>query len=106
MLKINIIWIEILTKLTVLIALVPCIRQNVSYQPIYGYYSVPGLIWKCNKCGKEIKWVTTKKRMQVEEWKKRSELGDVLGSFGCEGMMRYCGEHSFVLRFPERSTEE
>jgi len=35
--------------------LVPCIRQNISYQPVYGYYSVPELIWKCNKCGKEIK---------------------------------------------------
>lgn len=47
--------------------------------------------------------------MRVEEWKKRSELGDVCGIFGCEGKPSvfcshcgnwYCDEHSFVLQLP------
>lgn len=34
--------------------LIPYIVQNVSYHPIHGYYSVPELRWKCNRCGKII----------------------------------------------------
>ena len=48
-------------------------------------------------------------KIQIDEWKKRSECGNVCGIFGCDGIPIvfcphcgnwYCSEHSFVLQLP------